>query len=89
MVRSGSLALILALGAGCLTPLRADCPPWTVPVTGYGCYVDTSGDLQCHDDYTICVDIPWWTNPALSVQWKQSPAFKPKPTPPPEKAAKK
>jgi hypothetical protein len=67
LVGCGCAALLLMFGAGSLTPLRADCPPGTVWVTGYGCYTSTNGEFVCDENYGLCVEIPWWTNPALGV----------------------
>lgn len=61
LVGAGALALILGLGAGCLTPLRADCAPWQVafPTGNYSCYVTPGGYTRC-DPIIECVDIPGW-----------------------------
>ena len=79
LVRSGSLALLLALGAGSLTPLRADCPSGTIPYsTGWGCYTDTMGNTWCGDIQSCLPIPPWpWVVVVRTITPTSTPAFPP------------
>ena len=84
LVRSGTLALLLALGAGSLTPLRADCPSGTIPYsTGWGCYTDTMGNTWC-GDIQSCLPIPPWPWVVVVVRSGPEPNAPLFPAPPPQ-----
>lgn len=89
LVGAGALALLLALGAGSLTPLRADCPSGTIPYsTGWGCYVDTSGYLWCGDIQSCLPIPPWpWVVVVQTIQPTSTPAFPPQEPTAPKRSA--